>query len=129
MYQVRYSKRAIKSLRKMDKFDSSSIVNWMVKNIDGKDNPRTQGKALVGDKKGLWRYRVGDYRVLCQIQDDELVVLVVDTGHRRSIYDWLVFVNVYLVNVCKMTSCLRVWGLFYIFNCQIKCNDSLKNTS
>ncbi|MCY7731789.1 type II toxin-antitoxin system RelE/ParE family toxin [Aerococcus urinaeequi] len=87
MYQVRYSKKAIKALSKMDKFDSSSIVKWMVKNIDGKDNPRTQGKALVGDKKGLWRYRVGDYRVLCQIQDDELVVLVVDTGHRRSIYD------------------------------------------
>ena len=77
MYHLNYSKRAVKQLQEVD--NGNVIVEWLENNIDSKD-PRTQGKALVGDKKGLWRYRVGDYRVLCQITDDKVIVL--DIQHR-----------------------------------------------
>jgi len=50
------------------------------------NNPRSKGKALSGNLKGLWRYRVGDYRVICQIIDNEVVILVVELGHRKEIY-------------------------------------------
>ncbi|MEI6745635.1 MAG: type II toxin-antitoxin system RelE/ParE family toxin [Methylococcaceae bacterium] len=50
------------------------------------NNPRLQGLALQGDLKGLWRYRVGDYRLVCQINDGELIVLVVEIGHRSVVY-------------------------------------------
>lgn len=49
-------------------------------------NPRSSGKALQGEFKGLWRYRIGDYRVICQIKDKELVILVIDLAHRKDIY-------------------------------------------
>ncbi len=54
--------------------------------VAGLADPRMRGKALVGDKKGLWRYRVGDYRVMCQIDDGRLVVLVIAIGHRKEVY-------------------------------------------
>ena len=52
------------------------------------DDPRVRGKALVGNYIGLWRYRVGDYRILCDIKNDELCILVVDVGHRRDVYEY-----------------------------------------
>lgn len=51
------------------------------------DNPRLHGKALTGDLKGLWRYRIGDYRLLADINDFELVIIAIDIGHRREIYN------------------------------------------
>jgi mRNA interferase RelE/StbE len=54
--------------------------------IATQENPRLFGKGLQGDKQGLWRYRVGDYRVICQILDDELVILVIKTAHRKNVY-------------------------------------------
>ena len=77
MYHLNYSKRAVKQLQEVD--NSNVIVKWLEDNVDSKD-PRTQGKALVGDKKGLWRYKIGDCKVLCQITDDKVVVL--DIQHR-----------------------------------------------
>ena len=50
-------------------------------------DPRSKGKMLVGDLKGFWRYRVGDYRLICRIHDEELEILVVEVGHRKEIYD------------------------------------------
>ena len=50
-------------------------------------NPRERGKMLIGNMLGLWRYRVGDYRILCKIRDEELVVTVVGVGHRREVYE------------------------------------------
>ena len=50
------------------------------------DDPRSRGKALTGNLAGLWRYRVGDYRVVCDIEDGVLVILVVDVAHRREVY-------------------------------------------
>ncbi len=81
-----YGTQALKALRKMDRFDARLIMDWMTAHIEGCNNPRLWGKSLVGDKADLWRYRVGDYRVLCQIDDGELVVCAVECGHRREVY-------------------------------------------
>ena len=63
------------------------IVAWLLKNVDGCDDPpRAHGKGLTGNLSGAWRYRIGDYRVLCGIRDDELVVLALEIGHRREVH-------------------------------------------
>ena len=62
------------------------IIGWLEKNIEGCENPRLHGKGLVGDKSGEWRYRIGNYRIICEIQEKEIVVLVLEIGHRREIY-------------------------------------------
>lgn len=85
-YTVKYTDRSIKDLGKMDSYTRQMIMNWISKMLDGIENPRYLGKALKGDKKGLWRYRVGDYRILSLIQDKELIILALRIGHRRDIY-------------------------------------------
>jgi len=87
MYSVTYSEKATKTLLKMDRQISSMIYRWIDKNLDGCDNPRLYGKALDSDFKGYWRYRVGDYRLIANIQDNLLVIEIVRAGHRREIYD------------------------------------------
>lgn len=85
-YRVEYSAKAFKQLKKMDRFDAALITSWIGKNLEGVDDPRRIGKALVADHAGEWRYRVGDYRILCLIQDDVLLIEVFAVGHRRNIY-------------------------------------------
>lgn len=85
MFTVRFTDHAIKSLTKLDPSISRMIVAWIEKNLDGTDDPRSKGKSLSHDKKEMWRYRVGSYRVLVKIDDDALIVLVIDAGHRKSI--------------------------------------------
>ena len=86
MYQARFSINALKQLKKLDKSVSSLILGWIRKNLEGCNNPRIHGKALVANKSGQWRYRIGDYRILAEINDDEVVILVVNIGHRSDIY-------------------------------------------
>lgn len=86
-YTVVFSERAKKQMKKLDKHVACLIIGWIEKNLENCDNPRIHGKALVENKSGQWRYRVGDYRIICEIQDDKIVILVLDVGHRRSIYD------------------------------------------
>ena len=86
-YKLLFSKRALKELKKMDKAVSALILAWLRKNVDGTSKPRAFGKALKGDKKDMWRYRVGEYRVLAEIKDSELIVLALEVGHRRDIYE------------------------------------------
>ncbi len=86
MYRVKISEKAIKSLKKLDKEIARMIIAWIEKNLDGTNNPREKGKGLSHDKKGIWRYRIGHYRVLANIRDDELIVLVIELGHRKDIY-------------------------------------------
>ncbi|WP_338024818.1 type II toxin-antitoxin system RelE/ParE family toxin [Anaerococcus marasmi] len=62
------------------------LAKDMKSKLDGLENYRSIGKALVGQYKGLWRYRIGSYRVICDIRDDELIVLAIDIGHRKEIY-------------------------------------------
>jgi mRNA interferase RelE/StbE len=83
-YHVEWSERAIRQLGKLDPQTARVIVRFMNERVEGTDNPRAIGHALR--HKDLWRYRVADYRVLCQIRDQVLTVLVVEVGHRREIY-------------------------------------------
>lgn len=86
-YHVEFTKAALKDLKKMDPPVAALIIGWLRKNIENCDNPRIHGKALSADLKGQWRYRVGDYRILAQIEDDKVRVLVICIGHPRDIYE------------------------------------------
>lgn len=80
-YKVLFSDRAKKQLKKLDKYTAALIIGWLEKNIENCTNPRQHGKGLVGNKSGQWRYRIGDYRVICEIEDDRIIVLVLEIGH------------------------------------------------
>lgn len=86
MWRLEFSKRADKQLSKIDPGVRRIIVAWLLKNIDGCVDPRAHGKGLTANRSGKWRYRVGDYRILCEIRDEELVVLAIEIGHRHDIY-------------------------------------------
>jgi mRNA interferase RelE/StbE len=85
-WTIEYAETARKQLRKLDKPAARRIVDFMDERIARSDNPRELGKALKGSLGDLWRYRVGDYRVLCDIQDGVLTVLVLQIGNRREVY-------------------------------------------
>jgi len=85
-YTVEYSKAASEALLKMDKSVSRMIYGWVNRNLAGTANPRLHGKALTGNLAGLWRYRVGNYRLIAEIHDDRLVILMLEVGHRGEIY-------------------------------------------
>ncbi|SWF88551.1 toxin-antitoxin system, toxin component, RelE family [Klebsiella pneumoniae] len=87
VWTINYSDRALKSLRKMEKQNARRIVDFMSLRIAVAADPRQSGKPLKGELGEFWRYRVGDYRVLCEIRDDELVILAATIGHRREVYD------------------------------------------
>lgn len=84
-WTIEVSEKAVRSLRKMDKQTARRIRNELAE-IAELEDPRSRGKALVGNLAGLWRYRVGDYRIVCDIEDDVLVILVIDVAHRREVY-------------------------------------------
>ena len=84
-WSIRFTKAADKSLRKLDKIVSLKIFNTL-EEIAKLDDPRTRGKALQYNMGGLWRYRVGDYRIICSIENNELVILIIDIEHRSKVY-------------------------------------------
>lgn len=86
MYHVEFIKSVKKSFSKLDKYTQIILLNWIEKNLEGCDNPRLFGKPLSGDRKGQWRYRVGDYRIITLIQDNKFIILVIAIGLRRDIY-------------------------------------------
>ncbi len=85
-YKLTYSSQALKQLKKLDKPMSKKLVTWLNDRIPHASNPRLWGDQLKGNLGGFWRYRVGDFRVICEIRDHELVVLVLQVGHRKEIY-------------------------------------------
>ena len=85
-WTVEYADTAKGQLRKLDKQTARRIVDYMDARVAGSDDPRSAGKALTGPLGGLWRYRVGNCRVICEIQDGILRVLVVRIGNRREVY-------------------------------------------
>ena len=85
-YKVEYTPRAVKQLKKMDKATRALIYGWIEKNLEGCDNPRQHGKGLTANRSGQWRYRIGDYRLIAEIMDERIVILVLSIGHRREIY-------------------------------------------
>lgn len=86
-YKVVFTDRAKKQLKKLDKHTSSLIIGWLEKNLEGCENPRIHGKGLVENRSGQWRYRVGDYRIIAEIQEKEITILIINIGHRRDIYE------------------------------------------
>lgn len=84
-WKIELSKTADKAIRKLDKTTAARILDTL-EQISHLDDPRTRGKALTGNLTGLWRYRIGDYRAICTIEDNKLAVLVLDIGHRKNIY-------------------------------------------
>ncbi|MFR6141843.1 MAG: type II toxin-antitoxin system RelE family toxin [Finegoldia sp.] len=83
--RVIYSEKSLKSLKKLDKQVQKMIINYMDK-ISQLDEPRVRGKALSANLKGFWRYRVSNYRIICEINDNKLIICVVDVDHRRKVY-------------------------------------------
>jgi mRNA interferase RelE/StbE len=86
-WAYRFDERALKELKKLDRQAQKEILAYLDERVAGKEDPRRFGKALHADLTGLWRYRVGDYRILCQIKDGQLLVLVISVGHRKNVYE------------------------------------------
>lgn len=85
-WRLETSKAFDKEFKKLDHYTQRIIKGWITKNLMEADNPRIHGKALTGNLAGLWRYRIGDYRLIAEIKDDRLSILAISIGHRREIY-------------------------------------------
>ncbi|MDZ7836286.1 MAG: type II toxin-antitoxin system RelE/ParE family toxin [Alkalibacterium sp.] len=85
-YQVEFEKGAQKTLKKMDKHQSLLIMGWIKKNLVNCTDPRQHGKGLVVNRSGEWRYRIGDYRLIADINDETVTILMLEIGHRKDIY-------------------------------------------
>lgn len=86
-YKLEFTRDVQKQFRKMYKHQTNLLTRWLYQHVDGTDDPSKQGKALKGKHKGQWRYRAGNYRIIVEIKDDRLIVLAVQVGHRKNIYD------------------------------------------
>ncbi|HDV6624747.1 TPA: type II toxin-antitoxin system RelE/ParE family toxin [Enterococcus faecalis] len=86
-YRLEFTPDVKKQLKKMDKYQATLLTRWLYRNIDGTANPREHGKALSANRVGQWRYRIGNYRVIVEIEDERLVVTAIQVGHRRNVYD------------------------------------------
>lgn len=87
MWSVEFSADAAKDLRRLDPQAAREILAYLRQRIATAESPRRFGKALRGDRQGMWRYRVGDFRVICLIEDERLVVVVLRAAHRREVYE------------------------------------------
>lgn len=86
-WKIEWDDRARKELRKLDTPIQKEILSYLRVRISESSNPRAFGQTLSGNKAGLWRYRVGNYRIICKIEDEVLVVFVIGVGHRKEIYE------------------------------------------
>lgn len=85
-YKVETTPRFDKEFHKLDRYTQKMLKAWIEKNLIGCENPRISGKALTASRSGQWRYRIGDYRLICNIRDSELIILALSVGHRREVY-------------------------------------------
>jgi mRNA interferase RelE/StbE len=86
LFRVEYTRSALEQLKKLDKQTAFFILSYIEKNLVNCENPRLHGKSLKGPMSEKWRYRVGDYRILAKIEEDRVVILIVEVGHRKDIY-------------------------------------------
>jgi mRNA interferase RelE/StbE len=84
-YEVEYTATALRQLRKLDNQFARRIIEY-IDEVAQLDDPRSRGKALAGDRAGIWRYRVGEYRLLCELRDTEMVIVALTVGHRSRVY-------------------------------------------
>lgn len=75
-WTVEFQEQALKDLKRLDKMAQKQILHYLSTRIEGSENPRQFGRSLAGNKKGLWRYRIGNYRVICSLEDKSCIVLV-----------------------------------------------------
>lgn len=85
-WHIKFSKKGFKQLSELDKPIQQLIRAWIRKHLTSTDDPRLFGKPLTGSLKGLWRYRIGDYRLVCEIHDYVLIIVIIGVGHRKDIY-------------------------------------------
>jgi mRNA interferase RelE/StbE len=85
-WTIEYDPEAIKDLKRLDRFIRSEIFDYLQERIARAESPRNFGKPLRHEKFGLWRYRVRDFRIVCELQEGRRVVLVVGVGHRKDVY-------------------------------------------
>lgn len=85
-YRIETTPRFDKEFKKLDRYTMKMIKSWIIKNLVNCENPRSFGKGLTSNRSGQWRYRIGDYRLICKINDNELIILALSVGHRRDIY-------------------------------------------
>ena len=85
-WQIEITRTAEKQIKKLDRAAQESIIRFLRERVKPAGNPRQWGKPLHGGKGGLWRYRVGDYRLICDIQDHKVIFLVLRVGHRKDVY-------------------------------------------
>ncbi len=86
-YRVETTSQFDQEFSKLDRYTQKMIKAWITKHLIGCTDPRATGKALSSNRKGQWRYRIGDYRLICVIEDERLVILALNIGHRREIYE------------------------------------------
>lgn len=87
MYRVETTARFDREFRKLDRYTQRMLKAWIEKNLVNCDDPRRHGKGLTANRGGEWRYRIGDYRLICEIQDSQLVILALTGGHRQNVYE------------------------------------------
>lgn len=85
-YRIETTLQFDKQFKKLDNYTKRMIKSWIAKNLVNCEDPRIRGKALTGNLRQYWRYRIGDYRLICDIQDDRMVILAFAVGHRKDIY-------------------------------------------
>lgn len=85
-YSVEVTPRFEKDFKKLDNYTKRMIKAWIDKNLSNCTDPRIHGKVLTANRKGQWRYRIGDYRLICAIEDDCLLILALSIGHRSAVY-------------------------------------------
>ncbi|MDA3877797.1 MAG: type II toxin-antitoxin system RelE/ParE family toxin [Halothiobacillus sp.] len=83
-WRIELTASALKQLKKLDRSQAKRITDYLHNRVS--ESPRRVGKALQGSMSALWRYRVGDYRVVCELQDEQVLVLVLRVSHRRDVY-------------------------------------------
>ncbi len=86
-WKIEFDSDVEKDLRKLGHSAQQRIIKYLKEKIIPVENPRVLGKPLSGDLSGIWRYRVGDYRILAKIEDENFIILVVHVGHRKNVYD------------------------------------------
>lgn len=86
-YRLVIPEKLNKKIIKFDKNVQKTLYSYIKKNLLDTEEPRLHGKALTGNLKGMWRYRVMDYRLIVEIQDDVLIIVAVDFDHRKKIYE------------------------------------------
>lgn len=87
MYKIETTTRFDREFKKLDRYTQRMIKSWIDKNLVNCSDPYQHGKGLTANRSSQWCYRIGDYRLICEIQENELVILALSVGHRKDVYD------------------------------------------